>query len=63
MSYYRNHPGGMGRMSENITATSRPVVIEGVLVTGNRAQKRWAKRKLQQVQRADQRQKNGGGHA
>ena len=47
MAHYRNHPGDMGRdMSENITRTSRPVYLEDVVATGNRAQRRWAARKL-----------------
>lgn len=63
MNFYRNHPGGMNGMSENITASSCPVVIDDILATGNRAQKRWAKRKLHQLQRADVRQKKDSGYA
>lgn len=55
MSNYRNHPGGMGGMSENITASARPVALEDILATGNRAQQRWAAKKLKKLHRlADQ---------
>lgn len=50
---YRNHPGGMNGMSENITATSRPVALEDVIATGNRAQRRFAKTKLAAIQRRE----------
>lgn len=50
---YRNHPGGMNRMSENITATSRPIALEDVIAIGNRAQRRFAKKKLVAIQRRE----------
>lgn len=46
MGYYRNHPGGMAGMSENTTRTSAPVALQDILATGNRTQRRWAKKKL-----------------
>lgn len=48
MGFYRNHPGGMGSLSENVTRTSAPVALEDIAATGNRAQRRWAKKKLRQ---------------
>lgn len=46
MIRYRNHPRGMAGMSENTTRTSAPVALESIVATGNRSQRRWAKRKL-----------------
>lgn len=47
MVAYRNHPGGMGQnMSQNIARSSAPVSLESVIAIGNRAQRRWAKKKL-----------------
>jgi hypothetical protein len=61
MGHYRNHPGGMAGMSEDITRTTRHVAFEDILATGNRAQRRWAKRKLteQLRQQAEQEQRLG----
>lgn len=50
MAYF-NHPGGLNGMSENITSTSRPVVLEDVINTGNRAQRRFAQKKLTAIKR------------
>lgn len=50
---YRNHPGGMSGMSENLTTSTRPVVLEDVVATGNRAQRRFALRKLAEIHRKE----------
>lgn len=52
MRGYRNHPGGMGGMSENITRTSAPVALEDVVTSGNRAQRRWAQKRLTKIERS-----------
>ncbi len=47
---YRNHPGGMVGMCEDIRRSSRPVYLEDVLAMGNRSQRRWAKKKLAKIE-------------
>lgn len=59
---YRNHPGGMNGMSENITATTRPIALEDVVATGNRAQRRFAKKKLAAIQRSETKLQRGEHH-
>ncbi|MCM2309219.1 MAG: hypothetical protein NDI91_17320 [Sulfuritalea sp.] len=49
---YRNHPGGMVGMCEDITRNSRPVYLEDVLAIGNRSQRRWAKKRLEKIERS-----------
>jgi len=59
MSHYRNHPGGMGAMSENVTRSSAPVALETIIATGNRTQRRWAKKKLTEQLRQQAKQVGG----
>ena len=64
MGHFRQIPKGLGRnLGENTRRSMVPVHLDDMAESGNRAQRRWAKRKLQQVRRTDPRQKNGGGHA
>lgn len=56
MGGYRNHPGGMGPISENTRGTMVPVCLEEVAATGSRAQRRWAQKKLTKINREKARQ-------
>ncbi len=49
---YRATPRGMNGMSENLNKTTRPVALEDVIANGNRAQRRFAKKKLAAIPRS-----------
>lgn len=51
MGYYRNHPGGMGGMSENVSSDMKPVYLDDLAAAGNRAQRRFAKKKIADITR------------
>lgn len=52
---YKNHPGGLGGMSENLKKDMHPVVLEDVAESGNRAQRRWARKHLAELARKEAR--------
>lgn len=51
MGHYRNHPGGMGHLSENVSSGMAPVYLDELVDAGNRAQRRWAKKKIAGITR------------
>lgn len=47
MSHFRQTPKGMGRsLGENIRSSMVPVYLDDMAESGNRAQRRWAKKKI-----------------
>ncbi|TRZ56534.1 MAG: hypothetical protein D4S02_15400 [Rhodocyclaceae bacterium] len=58
MSLYRNHPGGLGGISENLTANMSAVSQEDIIAAGNRSQRRWARKKLTAIHCSQE----GGAH-
>lgn len=61
MGGYRNHHGDMGTNSESTSGKMVPVCLEEVAASGSRAQRRWAKRKLAEIERGKARQQAAGG--
>lgn len=60
MGVYRNHPGGMGPISENTCGKMTPVYLEDIAADGNRVQRRWAKKKIAKINREKARQQSRG---
>ncbi|CAG4883808.1 protein of unknown function [Georgfuchsia toluolica] len=46
MGHFRNTPRGMNGMGDNIRANARPIALEDIIAIGNRAQRRWAAKKI-----------------
>lgn len=49
---YKNHPRGLGSITTNINKNSKAVDLDDLLIFGNRAQKRFAKRQIQELEKA-----------
>lgn len=56
MGFYRNHPRGMGGMSENISGGMSPIYLDELADTGNRSTRRWAKKKIAGIARQNAKQ-------
>lgn len=63
-AHYKNTPAGLGSMSENLHRVMRPVALEDIAAVGNRAQRRWAEKKLKETERKTARREKapGGGN-